>query len=254
MEDSLEESPLRIAIHQPGYHKYLGYFYKMLKSDVFISLDTVQYVPREWQNRQVFYYDNTHRWLSVPVNSGRDLIKNKKIVNKKILKDHWELIKYIYRKTPFLKNYKREFENIYLQKNWIFLVDLCEELIILARDILNIKTKFVKDSQNKTPSLNLRKSDFLIDSIKRYVSLNRLTNTKINYIPRQGPLPKDFYLVKELYKFKENKIKVEPYTFHHPIYRQFQNPKEHPFVPNLSIFDLIFNYGDKSIEVLRHQT
>ncbi len=47
---------IHIAIHQPGYHRYLGYFYKMYKSDLFVSLDTVQYVSREWQNRQKFYY------------------------------------------------------------------------------------------------------------------------------------------------------------------------------------------------------
>lgn len=91
---------IRIGIHQPGYHRYCGYFYKMLKSDLFISLDTVQYVNREWQNRQTFYYDEKYKWLSVPVNRGREIIKLKKVVNPKVLKDHWGYIKFVYKKTP----------------------------------------------------------------------------------------------------------------------------------------------------------
>ena len=72
---------IRIGIHQPGYHRYCGYFYKMYKSDLFISLDTVQYVTREWQNRQIFYDNGKCKWLSVSVNKGREPIMNKKIID-----------------------------------------------------------------------------------------------------------------------------------------------------------------------------
>src|SRR5512137_468969 len=40
-----------VAIHQPQYLPWLGYFDKMLKADVFCYLDTVQYKKNEWQNR-----------------------------------------------------------------------------------------------------------------------------------------------------------------------------------------------------------
>ncbi len=33
---------LTIAIHQPNYLPWMGYFYKMLNSDVFVLLDNVQ--------------------------------------------------------------------------------------------------------------------------------------------------------------------------------------------------------------------
>lgn len=34
---------MRIAIHQPDYLPYLGYFYKIYESDIFVFLDDVQY-------------------------------------------------------------------------------------------------------------------------------------------------------------------------------------------------------------------
>jgi hypothetical protein len=45
-------------------------------------------------------------------------------------------------------------------------------------------------------------------------------------------------------------ITVSSYAFQHPVYRQHQLGSDEPFVPNLSIFDLIFNCGEASREVL----
>ncbi len=246
---------VRVAIHQPGYHRYCGYFFKMLKSDLFISLDTVQFVPREWQNRQDFYYRGQHKWLTVPVEKGRDKITNKKTANSVVVKDHWEYIKFIYARTPYFKSYQNQLGEIYA-KNWVLLNDLCLELIMLARDILGIKTKFVKDSDDiSDPTGKLRKANLLIACIKHHAyGFDRAI-----YLPRSGPIPHDFYLnqkfggsaITELEKFPQAGIEVEAYFFCHPIYRQHQNLPTEPFIPNLSIFDLIFNCGPESLTVLK---
>ena len=34
---------MKVAIHQPDYIPYLGFFYKMYKSDLFIYLDDAQF-------------------------------------------------------------------------------------------------------------------------------------------------------------------------------------------------------------------
>lgn len=252
--ENFKKSAVNVAIHQPGYHRYCGYFYKMLKSDVFISLDTVQFVPREWQNRQDFYYKGQHKWLTVPVENGRDKIVNKKIVNSKVVKDHWELIKSIYKKTPYFLTYKDAVGEIYANE-WLRLNDLCVALIILARDIIGINTTFIKDSDNVSdPTGELKKADLLIACIKHHIN----SSENITYLPRNGPLPQDFYLnqrfgesnVTEIEKFFFSNIKVETYFFQHPIYRQYQNQSTDPFVPNLSIFDLIFNCGPNSLKIL----
>ena len=56
-----------VAIHQPQYLPWLGYFDKMLKADVFCYLDTVQYKKNEWQNRNRIKTAQGWQWLTVPV-------------------------------------------------------------------------------------------------------------------------------------------------------------------------------------------
>ncbi|MBI4640810.1 MAG: WbqC family protein, partial [Candidatus Tectomicrobia bacterium] len=41
---------MMIAIHQPQYLPWLGYFDKIDQADIFVILDTVQYTKNEWQN------------------------------------------------------------------------------------------------------------------------------------------------------------------------------------------------------------
>ncbi len=248
---------IRIAIHQPGYHRYCGYFYKMYKSDLFISLDTAQYVAREWQNRQIFYSNRVSKWLSVPVDKGREPIKDKKIVNPSILRDHWEYIKSIYRKSPYFERYSGSLASIYLDRKWEYLNDLCDALTLLAKDILGIKTKYVRDSQNNYVDRGLKKADALIDAIRRAVNIENYD--KVIYLPRNYPIPKDFYLnlkfegsnKKEIEKFKDAGIGIQTYNFQHPSYKQFQNSEGSGFVPNLSIYDLIFNCEQDPLEVLK---
>ncbi len=52
------------------------------------------------------------------------------------------------------------------------------------------------------------------------------------------------YAIKE--KINSNGIEVIPQNFKHPIYKQLFGP----FMPNLSIIDLIFNEGPNSITYL----
>lgn len=254
--EEFSRNKIRIGIHQPGYHRYLGYFYKMYKSDLFISYDTVQYVTREWQNRQRFYYKGKFKWLSVPVNKGRELIKDKIIVNPKILIDHWNFIKEIYRRTPYFDKHSKDLEYIYLKNEWNYLNDICDALTMLARDILGIKTKIIRDSESGIFPIGLKKADMLISSVQRAVQVENYD--EVIYLPRNYPIPEDSYLNKkfngselnELEKFTASNLKVETYKFVHPIYKQHQNKDQHKFIPNLSVFDLIFNMGPKSLETL----
>ena len=56
-----------VAIHQPQYMPWLGYFHKMDKADIFIHLDTVQFRRNEFQNRNRIKAVNGWHWLTVPV-------------------------------------------------------------------------------------------------------------------------------------------------------------------------------------------
>ncbi len=55
------------SVHQPHYLPYAGYLAKVAFSDVFVFLEGVQFVRREWQNRNRVKGPDGAVWLTVPV-------------------------------------------------------------------------------------------------------------------------------------------------------------------------------------------
>jgi hypothetical protein len=56
-----------VAIHQPNYLPWFGYFAKLAQSDVLVLLDDVQYSKNSYINRvQVLNGDRRH-WITIPV-------------------------------------------------------------------------------------------------------------------------------------------------------------------------------------------
>jgi len=55
------------SVHQPHYLPYLGYLAKVFQSDVFVFLERVQYVRREYQNRNKIKSPDGAVWLTIPV-------------------------------------------------------------------------------------------------------------------------------------------------------------------------------------------
>ena len=59
-----------VAIHQPNFLPWLGFFDKLARADVFVLLDSVQF-PRsghgEWMNRVRVLVQGEARWATVPI-------------------------------------------------------------------------------------------------------------------------------------------------------------------------------------------
>lgn len=59
-----------VSVHQPHFLPWLGYFNKVLSSDVFVILHTVQYRKNYYQNRtRIRNVDGQPLWLTLPVHA-----------------------------------------------------------------------------------------------------------------------------------------------------------------------------------------
>ena len=68
----LEKSLIKkrtVAIHQPNYIPWAGYFFKIAHVDTFIFLDDVEYSKNSYINRNQIKTPNGNLWLTVPVHS-----------------------------------------------------------------------------------------------------------------------------------------------------------------------------------------
>jgi WbqC-like protein family len=58
-----------VAVHQPTFLPWLGWWDKLIRADVFVLLDDVQYPKKggSWMNRVRILSDGAPRWVTVPV-------------------------------------------------------------------------------------------------------------------------------------------------------------------------------------------
>jgi hypothetical protein len=153
-----------VSIHQPQYMPYIGYIYKILKSDVFVFLDDAQYKKNEWQNRNRIKGPNGLIWLTVPVsfNFG-DKINEVKIVEDGWQKKHLNSIKSAYSKSNYFKDFFPYIENLLSKKyeNLSVLNIKCVEMIL---DYLGVKKEIVISS---TLNIDKTKTERLVDIVKK---------------------------------------------------------------------------------------
>lgn len=225
------------VILQPTYLPWLGYFEMIDSSDVFIVFDHVQFEKKSWQHRNKIKTANGVISLTVPVQKmpQKTRICDIKISyeRKDVLKKHFKAIELAYKKAPYFEKYKPLFEKIYSKKH-ILLRDLNVEIIKLICDILGIKKKIIFSSELNLKDENMQKTEKVINLCK---------NQQITHLyDAKGA---ETFLDRAL--FQKESILIDFQEFSHPEYPQLWGE----FVPYISIIDLIFNQGNKSLSVIR---
>lgn len=94
---------MRIAIHQPNYIPWCGYFAKMSNCDVFVFLDDAELSnSKSYTYRSLIRDKNGTRWLSVPIfREQQQQIFNAKIADPKWSKKHLNALQTCYGKCSF---------------------------------------------------------------------------------------------------------------------------------------------------------
>ncbi len=230
---------MRLAILQPGYLPWLGYFDQMRQVDVFVHATTLQYTRQDWRSRNRIKTREGWQWLTVPVKSKGQF--HARINEIKINNDlpwavkHMNIIRQNYCKAPYYKPYAAILEDAY-QRRWEYLVELDLYLINCLKQALDIETKLIDIAHLNIGETG--KNQRLIE-----VCLKFNADTYVSGAAARS------YINEEL--FVEAGIAVEYQDYRHPIYPQLHGV----FIPNLSIIDLLFNCGEQSLAVLsnRHE-
>ena len=224
-----------IAIHQPNYLPWLGFFYKMANCDVFVFLDDALHSKSSFTNRNKVKTREGIKLLSVPLSTKEVKINELLICNdQKWQLKHWNIIENSYRQAPYWEEYSVYFREILTKKSWTYLSELNMALIWLIKGILGIKTEIITSSMLKIG--NHRGSE-------RNLTICKYLDADV-YISGEGARN---YNDEET--FEREGIKLVYTGFQHPVYHQLWGD----FVPNLSIIDLLFNEGEKSLPILREQ-
>ncbi|MBP2291288.1 WbqC family protein [Azospirillum rugosum] len=98
----MTQTRVRVAIHQPNYLPWLGYFTKIANADVFVFLDDAQ-LP---QGRSFVHRTRIHSaaggdWLSAPVRRAeRQLIRDVRFADDDWRRRHRATLLHTYRRTP----------------------------------------------------------------------------------------------------------------------------------------------------------
>ena len=110
----------KVAILQPNYIPWKGYFDMIRSVDEFILLDDVQYTDRDWRNRNQIKTVLGLLWLTIPVKTtGRDQkIREVKVADPSWRKKHFSTFLHNYRKATFFNQYADWLETLFLKNEF----------------------------------------------------------------------------------------------------------------------------------------
>jgi hypothetical protein len=228
---------MRVAISQPSYLPWIGYFDLIDQVDRFVVLDNVQFAKQSWQQRNRIKTAVGLQWLTVPVEfRGRlgQQIRDVQIRDASCVEDHLRAVELAYRRAPFFNDYYPALASrLKTARTGSLLVELNEMLLQWFLEVLGITTPLLVASQLPVEG----KRTQLLAAICRHLGAE-------TYV---SPVGASVYLLNEIGIMSQSGIGVFFQNYVHPEYRQLFPP----FIPYATGLDLLFNEGPRSLEILR---
>lgn len=220
-----------VAIHQPNFYPWLGYFNKIARCDTFVFMDNVAY-PKSgnsmgsWTNRVKILVQGKPAWVGCRVlrKHGAQLIKDV-IINdsypwrEKLLKT----LEFNYKRTPYYREVIQWLEPS-INKN---ITNLAEYNILSIKEVCNIlkiNREFITQSQLNVEN---NSTELLIEITKKVRGTAYLCGGGASGYQEDD-------------KFMAANIELVYQDFQHPVYKQNSNKE---FVLGLSIVDVLMNCG-----------
>jgi hypothetical protein len=226
---------MKIAIMQPYFVPYIGYFQLINAVDQFVIYDNIKYTKKGWINRNRILVDGKDEYITLPIRKDSDYLNvdHRKLADS-FIDDKNKILRklaYAYRKAPHYDAVYALMERI-LEKPENNLFEFIYKSVLEICRFLEINTKFVISSTLPV--------DHELKSQDRVIAICKALNTT-TYINPPGGV--------ELYSketFNENNIALE-FLQPEPIqYQQFKNE----FIASLSIIDVMMFNSTEEIKKL----
>lgn len=214
-----------VAIHQPNYAPWLGYFAKMAQADVFIFLDDAQYTKNSYINRVQVDAGGKARWLTVPVSYRfGDPIRAVQASDRNWRRSHLDTLKTLYGGAVQFRSVWTWLVDVYGGLPEADLANSNQSLIEAVAAKLGIGRRFYRSSECQ---VGASAGDDRLIALVRAVGGTKYLSGKggSNY---QDPD-----------KFAAACIDLTYGEFVHPTYEQGREL----FLPGLSILDALFRIG-----------
>ena len=224
-----------VAIMQPTYLPWVGYFALMDIVDTFVVLDSVQFARRSWQQRNRIKTANGEHFLTVPV--YKKGLRDQKISEVTINYDDKPLMKHkrtldgAYSKAPHFKKYADELFEIY-DKAPEHLLDLNLDIIEWMRTQLGITTPIIRSSSME---LSEKRADLIAA-----ICVEARADVYVS-----PPGSRDY--LDESTALNDNNVELWYLDYTCQTYPQLHGE----FTPFLSTLDLMFNIGTDSLNTIR---
>jgi len=226
---------MRIAIMQPTYLPWIGYFALMDQVDQFVLLDDVEFSRQSWQQRNKIKTNNGSLWLTLPIckTSRNGQLINEVEINQNVnwaLKHYKTLMQY-YGSATYWQQNKPWLQKLY-NSSWHSLCSLNQTIIETVANLLGI-----------SPTIHVSSNlDIGTGRIDRLIRICQVLGGN-EYLSPIG----SFEYIKEDNRFLEADIKLLYQHYQHPTYSQHYGE----FISHLSVIDLLLNEGPRSLEVIR---
>lgn len=225
----------KVALLQPCYIPWKGYFDIIRSVDEFVLYDDAEYSKGGFLNRNKVQTNDGAKWLTIPVkykNRSNQKICEVEISDFKWKFKHWKTLKQVYSKSFFWSEYGEYFFHIYRSFEAETLSEINKKFILEICNILKIKTKI---SSSLDYNLKGDKNSKIIDLCKKTGSQLYLS----------GPSAKGYI---DLNLFNKENIKILWVDYSgYPKYNQLNRP----YISQVSILDMIFNLGCNSTDYMR---
>lgn len=218
-----------LAADKPDYIPTIDYFYKMARADVFVLADDILYTSGSAISRTPIKSPQGRRWLSVPVLTGGRGAQQIREVNidpaKNWRQKHRKAIRLNYKYAPYFEYYADFYEELY-QEEWQDLLELNGAILQYIRKALGLASRLIFSSTLQTRS----------GATEKIVDIVRAAGCR-QYLAWESD--RSFLNAEQ---FEQAGIEVVYLDFRPPQYHQ----QHGAFIPNLSIIDLLFNYGPEA--------